>query len=347
MRGLAPAHIDPGVRPRLEPRRAVGRLVCDGEERGITPRLITREDLEERIARVRAVVHDPQAGLFGPYSQVWAINKHTITFLGAGRAALLQLAHPFVAHGVDQHSATRHDPIGRFQRTFARVFAMVYGDLDEAIAAARTVHRIHERITGEIPEAAGPFRARSAYHASDPEALLWVHATLWDTSILLYELVLGRLPDHVKEEYYEETKRFAWLFGIPDDVLPPDWPSFTDYVERMLASDTLTVTREAAVMGRFLFEPLHPITAVLTRRSVLLTAWLLPERLAAGFGLERGGREGRLGFERLVRQVRWLVPRLPRRLRYLPPYIAARRRLAGRTDRDFVGEWLGRALVGV
>jgi len=310
-------------------------------------RLVSRDDLEERIARVRSLTHDPRAGIFGPHSKVWAINKHAITFLGAGRAALLQLAHPFVAHGIDQHSATRNDPIGRFQRTFARVFAMVYGDLDEAIAAARMVHRLHERITGPIPTTAGPFAAVSTYRANVPEALLWVHATLWDTSIQVYELVVGRLPDHVKAEYYEETKRFAWLFGIPDDVLPPDWPSFAAYVARMLASDTLTVTREAADIGRFLFEPLHPIVTVLTRRSALVTAWLLPEHLAVGFGLDRGGPEGHAQFERIVRRLRWLVPHLPRRLRYLPPYVEARRRLAGRTDRDLVGEWLGRAFVGV
>ena len=318
------------------------------EERSPAPplRIVSRDDLEERIARVRALAHDARAGIFGPHSRVWAINKHAVTFLGAGRAALLQLAHPFVAHGIDQHSATRNDPIGRFQRTFARVFAMVYGDLDDAIAAARAVHRIHERITGPIPETAGRFAAGATYRANGPEALLWVHATLWDTSIQVYELVVERLPDHVKAEYYEETKRFAWLFGIPDDVLPPDWPSFAEYVARMLASDTLAVTREAADMGRFLFEPLHPIVASLTRQSALVTAWLLPEHLAAGFSLDRGGPEGHARFERIIRRLRWLEPRLPSRLRYLPPYVAARRRLAGRTDRDLVGEWLGRAFVG-
>jgi uncharacterized protein (DUF2236 family) len=309
-------------------------------------RLVGRDELEERLARVRALVRDPRAGLFGPGSRVWAINKHAVTFVGAGRAALLQLAHPFVAHGVDEHSATRHDPVGRFQRTFARVFAMVYGDLDSALDAARAVHRIHEQVTGEIPRSAGPFPAGAPYHANVPEALLWVHATLWDTSLLVHELVLGRLDDAVKAQYYEETKRFAWLFGIPDDVLPPDWPSFSAYVARMLAGDTLAVTREAASMGSFLFEPLYPLTGALTRRSALVTAWLLPEHLARGFGLDRGGERGRAAFERTITYLRWVVPRLPRRLRYLPPYVEARRRLAGRTDRDLVGELLGRAFVG-
>jgi uncharacterized protein (DUF2236 family) len=316
------------------------------ESHAPAPSLVSRDQLEARLAQLRACVRDPRAGIFGPASRVWAINKQSVTFLGAGRAALLQLAHPFVAHGVDQHSTTRADPVGRFQRTFARVFAMVYGDLDSALAAARSVHRLHERITGTIPAEAGPFRAGSRYQANLPEALLWVHATLWDTSLVVHELVFGPLPERVKWEYYEETKRFAWLFGIPDHVLPPDWPSFSAYMVRMLASDTLTVTPEAAEMGRFLFEPLHPLLASLTRRSARVTAWLLPPHLAQGFGLERGGDPGRREFERTLAQLRWLVPRLPRRLRYLPPYVEARRRLAGRTDRDVLGEWLGRAFVG-
>ena len=307
---------------------------------------VSRTDLETRLDDVRCAVTDPRAGLFGPTSRVWAINKNSIIFLGAGRAALLQLAHPHVAQAIDRHSAARTDPIGRFHRTFARVFAMVYGDLDSALAAARGVHRIHEHVTGTLPAAAGPFAAGSRYDANLPEALLWVHATLWDTSIAVYELVLGALPVQVKAEYYEETKRFARLFGIPEAILPADWGAFRAYVDGMLASGMLTVTPEAAVIGRFLFKPLHPLLAGLTRRSALVTAWLLPERLAEGFGLERGGATGRARFERTIAQLRALFPRLPRRLRYLPPYVEARRRLAGRTDRDVIGEWLGRMFVG-
>ena len=114
----------------------------------------------------------------------------------------------------------------------------------------------------------------------------------------------------------------------------------------MLASDTLTVTPQAADIGHHLFEPLHPLLAGLTQRSALITAWLLPAHLAGAFGLERGGSEGRARFERTIEQLRWLVPRLPRRLGYLPPYVAARRRIAGRTDWDPIGDWLGRMFVG-
>src|SRR6185436_335155 len=104
---------------------------------------------------------------------------------------------------------------------------------------------------------------------------------------------------------------FARLFGIPESILPADWTAFRAYVEQMLASDTLTVTPEAAAIGRFLFEPLNPLAAPLSRRSALVTAWLLPAHLADAFGLDRGGEAGRARFERTIGQLRWLFPRLP------------------------------------
>ena len=70
-------------------------------------------------------------------------------FLGAGRALLLQLAHPWVAAAIAEHSRTFDDPIGRFHRTFGVVFSMVFGSLDQAIAAARRLHRRHAAIRAQ------------------------------------------------------------------------------------------------------------------------------------------------------------------------------------------------------
>lgn len=309
-------------------------------------RTVGREELAARLEQVRASVRDPRHGIFGPDSKVWEVNRHSIAFLGAGRAALLQLAHPWVAWGVEQHSRTRDDPFGRFQRTFFHVFRMVYGDLETALSAARAVHRIHERVTGTIGAGAGPFAAGSPYHANQPDALLWVHATLWDTSVRCFEAVVRPLALEEKRVYYEETRRFAWLFGIPDDVLPPDWEAFERYVATTLASDVLTVTEPAARMARFLFEPLVPGTGGLMRRYDEITAWLLPERLAREFGLARGGDAGRRRFEATIARLRRAWPWLPERARFLPAYVEARRRIEGRTGPDPIGDLLSRLFVG-
>ena len=122
---------------------------------------------------------------------------------------MLQLAHPMIAYAIDHHSQTRADVLGRFQRTFRNVFAMVFGDLDDAITAARRVHAIHTRITGEIPIALGRYPAGTPYHANDADALRWVHATLVDTTLVVLERI-GRRPRAVDaDRYVTEMNRFA------------------------------------------------------------------------------------------------------------------------------------------
>jgi uncharacterized protein (DUF2236 family) len=312
-----------------------------------TPALVDRAALAARLDALRRATPDPRAGIFGPDSMLWRVNKESVSFLGAARAALLQLAHPWVAWAIEHHSKTRDDPLGRFQRTFSHVFRMVYGDLDTALRSARAVHAIHARVRGRVgAPGTGRHPAGSAYFANEPHALLWVHATLWDTSVLCYEAVVRELSADEKARYYDETRRFAALFGIPDAVVPPDWPAFQGYVRRMLEGDALLVTPPAAEMARFLLRPLVPGTGLLMHRYAELTAGWLPERLAAGFGLARGGARGRRRSEATLRHLRRAWPHLPRRVRYLPAYVDARRRLAGRAGSDPVGALLGRLFVG-
>lgn len=302
---------------------------------------VSRADLEQMIAALQAEVPDPRAGIYGPGSQSWEIDKEGILFVGGGRAALLQLAHPFVAHAVNQHSATKTDPLGRFQRTFDNVFAMVFGDLDRAIRSARRVHAIHSRIRGPIEEDVGAFAEGTRYEANDEHALLWVHATLLDTAIEVYELVIRRLTYVEKDAYYQESKRFARLFGISDAVLPGDWQAFRAYFENMLQSDQIAIGAPAREMAGFLFANPKPAARPLFRWLELMTAGLLPPRLRAGFGFRWGAIDAAL-FRASVSALSATYPRLPRRLRYVPAYVSARRRMAGRSGPDRIGQLLER-----
>lgn len=308
---------------------------------------VARADLEQMIAELCAETPDPRAGIYGPGSASWEIGKEGALFIGGGRAALLQLAHPYVAHAVDQHSATRTDPLGRFRRTFDNVFAMVFGDLDRAVRSARRVHAIHSRIRGSIQEDVGAFARGTHYEANDEAALMWVHATLIDTALLVHDRVVKPLSAGERERYYQESKRFARLFGISDDVLPRDYPSFQRYFSDMLASDVIAVGAPARELASFLFaspkRSLRPLFGWLE----LMTAGFLPEGLRTPFGFEYG-RPQAAAFEASLAVLRTTYPRLPRRLRYVPAYVEARRRLAGKPGPDRVGRWLERiALKGL
>lgn len=306
---------------------------------------VSRQVLEARLAGLQETVQDPREGLFGPGSKVWEVNREAVLFLGGGRAALLQLAHPWVAEAVFEHSRTREDPLGRFHRTFYNVFAMVFGDLETAVAAARRVHAIHQRITGVLRQGGGRWRSGSRYLANDPDALLWVHATLWETSVHVFELVVRPLTEVEKERYYGESRRFAHLFGLDDRQLPADWSSFLAYNEEMWSSDRLAVGERAAELVRFLFAPQRRLTAPFLRRLRVATAGLLPERLRREFGLTFGTDEQR-SFQRTLRWLRRSHRLLPPRLRFVPAYLEAQRRLEGRTRRDPIGRVLTRLYTG-
>ena len=82
------------------------------------------------------------------------------------------------------------------------------------------------------------------------------------------------------------------------------------------------------------------------RRYDEITAWLLTERLARDFGLDRGGDAGRRRFESAIARLARTWPWLPARVRFLPAYVEACRRIEGRSGRDPVGDLLNRLLVG-
>src|SRR5947209_1558097 len=211
--------------------------------------IVRRRGLERELNLLRGAAAGSQSGIFGPRSITWQVNREAATFLGAGRALLLQLAHPWVAAAVEQHSDTVANPIGRFHRTFGTVFTMVFGTLGQSFEAARRLPRRHASITGTLPSAAGAFPAGSFYCANQVSALRWVHATLAETAIMAYALVLPALTQEQRELYYAESRLFAALFGLPREHLARDWTDFSAYTEAMTRSSTLTVTEQARAMA--------------------------------------------------------------------------------------------------
>lgn len=306
--------------------------------------MVSANDLELALEQVRANAAGPVAGVFGPDSVTWRIDREAVIFLGAGRALLLQLAHPWVAAAIAEHSKTLADPIGRFHRTFDIVFAMVFGSLDRAMLSSRQLHRRHSMIVGEMPETVGPFAAGSRYCANDIPSLRWVHATLVETALMVNDLVMPPLSVEERERYWTESRTFGALFGLTADDLPPDWASFAAYTEAMAQSDTLTVSPAAREIAAQIFGGARPWLRP-PRWYRALTASLLPERLRAGFGFELDARDTRSA-DNALKWIRRMYPRLPDRLRYVGPYQEAQARLRGEPQPDWMTRCLNRAWIG-
>jgi uncharacterized protein (DUF2236 family) len=299
--------------------------------------LVGIDALEAGLDGLRPAGGNPAAGFFGPHSLTWRIDREAAVFLGAGRALLLQLAHPWVAAAIAEHSRSLSDPVGRFHRTFRVVFTLVFGTAEEARAAARRLFCRHAAIVGALP-------AGGDYRANEVAALRWVHATLIDTALVSYELVLPPLAAAERERYWAESRAFAALFGIPLAALPPDWAGFAAYKRAMWRSGVLAVGRPARLIADALFGG-AATRLRLPEWYLSLTGQLLPPPLRAAFGFRERADERRAA-ERALAWIRRLYPLLPARLRYVAPYQEAIGRLAGQPRPDLATRLLNRLWVG-
>lgn len=305
---------------------------------------ITKDDLKAQLETMTQRVINPREGLYGPNSMSWKVNRHISIMMGAGAANLLQLAHPWVSQAIDQHSQTQTDPFGRLQRTFLNVHSMIFGSLDQVLESAVRVHNIHAKITGQNTETVGRTKKGSAYFANQIDAMLWVHATLWITGLRVYELFHTPLSKAERDQYYAESKLFAYLFGIPESSLPPTWEDFMAYYDKMVNSDTLVVGDVGRQLVEYIFSMRAWLMPVLNRHKIH-TAVLLPERLRAEFGFPEVTAKTRASFDFDVKLARNFFRIAPEAIKYMPPYIEAQRRIAGEPA-GRVTRWTNQLIYG-
>ena len=222
--------------------------------------------------------------LYSPDSLFWQINREALMVLSGPRALLLELAHPLVAAGVAEHSDFRGAPLHRLFRTVGVMTAINFEPDRRARAAVVHTRRCHGRVTGRLAEDVGPYLAGTPYRADDPLLQLWVVATLIDSVLATYEHLLRPLTPAEKEAYYAGGKQLARAFGIPDELMPPEYDDFQTYVDAMVRSDALTVGPAARKIVQALMTP-HVLGPAI-RLSSFISIGLTPPRLRDAFGFE-------------------------------------------------------------
>ena len=305
----------------------------------------SRHDLEHHIAVVEQRATNPIEGIFGPDSVSWRINRESALFLGAGRAALLQLAHPWVAAALDQHSSLLANPIARFHNTFRFVFTMIFGTTPQAMRTARSLYQMHTRITGNLPANVAGYAEGSRYEALQIPALLWVYATLIESAVIAYQCVLPPLRPDELAAYYAESRILAGLFGLPPDALPADWTCFETYVAQMCASQALGVSDRSRFMAQRIMTGAGSWIHIPQWYHSLTAEWL-PPRFREEFAFSFGPAEQR-SIQRAHRILPRVYAKLPSFLRYVGPYQEAHARLANRGPGLLVRRsnqfWIGQA----
>ena len=270
-----------------------------------------------RTHRQRVASRD---GYFAPESVIRRVgNEPLVPLLGGGPAVLLQVAHPLVAAGVVRHSAYEDDLWKRFMRTMEALYLIVYGSRREADRAGEIVRAVHAAVRGRTEVPLGPFPAGTVYSATDPQLMLWVHATLVETSLAVVQRFAGALTDTERDAYYLEMGTVARVFGVPPTVIPRTFADFREYLAAQLDGPEIQVTAAARdVAGAILRAPLPgPLRAAVPAHR-LATAAFLPERLRGEYGLhwspahgaalELSARPLRLGAMLLLRAAERVAP---------------------------------------
>ncbi|OLE44312.1 MAG: hypothetical protein AUG14_05220 [Candidatus Rokubacteria bacterium 13_1_20CM_2_68_19] len=258
----------------------------------------------------------------------WKLQREIILLLAWGPAILLQLAHPLVAQGVADHSTFRSSPRGRlrrFQGTLEAMLRLSFGTEAEARLVIARINAIHDHVNGQLSEVAGVFPAGTRYSAHDPSLLAWVHATLVDMNLRVYELFVDSPTLEEKNRYCDEASAIEERLGIPERRLPRTFAALRHYMDAMLAGGEIVVTDVARDLARDILYPpaLLPVRPALwwTR---LVTAGLLPPTIREGYGLSWDARKEAM-LSRSASLIRALLPLTPSIVRHWPVARGARR----------------------
>ncbi|MFD6228071.1 oxygenase MpaB family protein [Streptomyces sp. NPDC060232] len=266
-----------------------------------------------------------------PGGVLWTIAGDIRALLMLPAAFTMQVAHPAIAAGVDEHSVFRTDPWGRGERSLRSVQLWVYGG-EEAAEEGRRVRRLHKDIQGTDT------RGRR-YHSLDPACYAWVHATGFPVYLYAGRYLLRRFTPAQEQQLYREWLQVGRILGLRDRDMPQTIEEYWTYWARMLAEEIepTAVARELVatdvplprpeggpLLLRLLLRLTWPAVRVaFLRLRAFVTAGYMPPEARAAIGLDWSpAQERRL--RRFSTAVRLIVPLLPERLRYLPIAYRAR-----------------------
>ena len=257
------------------------------------------------------------------------IAGEALHLAGGGRALLLQIAHPAIGRGVVEHSDFANRIEQRLHATMTFMYASVYATPEEVQFVRRSVNRAHAPVRSDARE------GTPGYNAFDPELQLWVAATLYQTTLMLFERVFGAVPAVDGERLYREFCAQLSVLQLRPESWPPTREDFDRYWSESL--HRLSSTEETRAVAR---QILYPDAVPFWMRALLplarlVTVGLLPEVVRDHFELAWNERlQSR--FDRWMALTAVVYPLIPRRIRYRPRdfYLGRLRRMVRESGRE-------------
>jgi len=186
----------------------------------------------------------------------------------AGYAVLLQVAHPTVGHGVHQYSSFTRDPWGRLLRTLDYVHGTVSGGPELAGTIGARVRGMHKSIKGLRPDG-------ERYHAMEPEAFAWVHATLALAAMEGHRYFVKPMTRAERQALWSQWRDVGRLVGVRYRDLPETVEELDVYVARVMAQELVWTPAVPDVMATI--EGSRPPLKAIPRPVWRVLSWPLAQ----------------------------------------------------------------------
>ncbi len=197
---------------------------------------------------------------------------------------------------------------GRLHHTIGAMLALTFGDEPAREGALEAIRTIHRRVHGTLRTACGPFPAGTPYSAEDPALLLWVHATLIDSIVRVYDSLVMPLEHADRDLFCADAVDVAVALGADRDAVPRSWRTLQDYLEAQYASGAIVPCAQARDLAAAL---------LLTPALRLVGAGLLPAHLRLAYGFTWSRPRERM-FRAAMAALRVARHMMPRRVAWWP-----------------------------
>jgi len=243
-------------------------------------------------------------------------GERSVGLLYGQRALLIGALEPLTYTGTILSTNSADWPFTRLARTAKVQETVLLGTRAEADKALAAVHRLHARVEGTLPEAAGAHPAGAAYSAFDPKLMLWTLAVIADSGRAMYETMVRPLSEAEREALWQDYVRFGELFGLPRSEVPGSYREFHAWWGERLASPDLHATPHALEMAPLVAfrQPVPPAARPNVATQNLVIKGTLPPRVREIFGI-RWSAAHETAYRSIAAAHRRARPAFPRQMR--------------------------------